>query len=32
MDGKGKFKHSNGSILEGDFKRNNFEKVRVIDI
>ena len=28
MDGPGKFKHSNGtSVLEGCFKRNQFEKV-----
>ena len=29
MDGPGRFKHSNGtSVLEGNFRRNQFEKVR----
>ena len=31
MDGAGVFKHSNGtSILEGNFKRNQFEKVSLL--
>ena len=31
MDGQGVFKHSNGtSVLDGNFRRNQFEKVSVI--